>query len=82
MSSPITAQPQYGASAQSGLPPFMASQPERGNQAGDDFSRTLQNRMDAPRERNPERAAERPERLSHRERTPAALSISRARPDS
>ena len=72
MSSPITAQPQYGASAQSGLPPFMASQPERGSQAGDDFSRTLQNRMDAPRERNPERAAERPaEATAQRERPQA-----------
>lgn len=59
MSSPIIAQPKYGASAQSGLPPFMATQPMRGGQAGDDFSRTLQNRLDAPRERTPERPPER-----------------------
>jgi flagellar hook-length control protein FliK len=60
MSSPINAQPQYGASAQSGLPPFMASQSERGSQAGDNFSRALQNHLEAPRERTPEPQTGRP----------------------
>ncbi len=59
MSSLFSRQTELSTAAQTGLPPFMATQPVRGKGADDGFSRTLQNRLDTPAERNRERAPER-----------------------